>query len=198
MPVKYVILVAAVAVALAGVADAADMIPVYATKADERAGQPSGHVAAAVRAGGDTCATAPAVTTTPFNDSGSTVGATNNNNNLSAGCSDYTTTAGPDHVYSFVAGVGASLTFTLSTSSSSYDPSIYLLSACDAGTTNCVTGSDSGLAGVTESFSASGLTLGATYYFYVDSFYSTAAGSGPYTVDITGVVPVELGSFSVE
>ena len=172
----------------------------YATKADYRNGVMTdlGSAAAAVpKAGGDTCATPTAIGPTPYTDSGTTLGAVNDVAAVPIACNgNYTAVAGPDHIYSVTVGAGNNLSFT-ATPTAAWDPSIYLLSTCGTGT-SCVTGADDGLSNTAESFSASGLAAG-TYFFYVDSFYSTGAlSAGPYTVDITGTVPVELQGFSVD
>jgi hypothetical protein len=167
----------------------------YATKADERNNVLT---SGSVPHQGGTCATPNNFTATPFNDTGTTVGGTNTVATIPAGCSDYTAVAGPDLVYSFTVGTGSNLTFTLSTSTATYDPSIYLLSTCGNGTT-CVIGADAGLQGATETFNTAALTAGTTYFFYVDSFYATtsALSSGAYTLDITGTLPVELSKFEI-
>jgi hypothetical protein len=149
-----------------------------------------------VMAGGN-CTTPTQFSSVPYSDSGTTVGATNIISSIPSGCSDYTTVAGPEAVYSFVAGNSANLTFTVE-GFGDYDTSIYLVSTCNSGTT-CIAGADSTYYGA-ETFSVSSLTSGTTYYLHVDSFYSSASayGSGDYTLDVTGTLPVSLQEFSID
>lgn len=156
-----------------------------------------------VPAAGGTCGAPTAFSAVPYNDTGTTVGATNIVGSLQSGCSNYTTVAGPDVVYSFVAGTGANLTFTVTPEDPDYDPAIYLLSTCATGTgASCINGSDAYYYGEAETFSVSTLAAGTTYYLHVDSFYSTTGGgaayaSGPYSLNVTGTLPVQLQSFEI-
>lgn len=192
----------------------------YKTKADERAGrltpgQPAQQPDAPT-VGGDNCNAAvpmnPGVGLT-FNDTGTTVGANNTVTSVQAGCSNYTTNAGPDVIYTFslgpLASRGTPLTIGLTTSTPTYDPSIYTLSTagvgCPAGTanavTNCVNGADAGLAGDPETITdaETDAMAAGTYFLFVDSFYATAAGSGAYALAFgVGPLPVELIDFKLE
>ena len=69
-------------------------------------------------------------------------------------------------------------------------------STCGTSST-CVVGADATLAGGIETIAAQSFAPG-TYGLYVDSFYSTAAGSGAYDLSVTGTLPVEVTDFSVE
>ena len=150
----------------------------------------------AIAAGG-TCATPTAFTATPYNDTGTTVGATDVISALPGGCSNYTFVEGPEAIYSFVAGAAANLTFTV-TANGDYDTSIYLVSTCNSGAT-CITGSDSTYYGA-ETFTTSALTNGTTYYLHIDSYYpaSDPYGSGTYSLAVTGTLPVNLQEFSID
>ena len=190
---KYTAIFAAVVAGamFAGVASADQ----FMTKQNERNGMsapgdvvPSG--------GGASCGTAPAITSLPFSDSGTTVGAANTVGTLPAGCSNYTTVAGPDEIYLFTTGAGASVGVSLVPTTGTYDPAIYVLSTCGTAST-CVVGADAGLAGGNETIAAQAFAPG-TYGLYVDSFYSTAAGSGAYNLSVTGTLPVEVSDFHVE
>lgn len=156
-----------------------------------------------VTAGG-TCASPASISAVPFNDSGTTVGATNVISSIATGCSDYTTVAGPEAIYSFVAGASASLTFNV-VASGTLDPSIYLVTSCASGAT-CVTGADYEYGPATaETFTAAALTSGTTYYLHVDSYYGTGDpapyntySQGPYTLAVTGTLPVSLQEFKID
>jgi len=183
----------------------------YATKADYRAGIMTPG-APAPKAGTDDCTSPTGVgATLPYNDTGDTSAATSNVDSVPISCNGfYTTVPGPDHIYMFTVGTGNNLTLTTSTSDNDYDISTYAVSTCGDGNT-CVGGSDSCFAvntlgnpcgtDATEAFSLSGVAAG-TYYFYVDSFYSPGnpdgRDSGPYTVDITGTLPVQLIEFEIK
>lgn len=201
----------------------------FASKADERAGRvtpgraPEGS-GPFVNAGSDTCPGAaianPGAAT--FNDSDTTVGKNNTVTSVQAGCSNYTTNAGPDVVYQYDLGPlgarGTPLTIVVTPTTATYDPSIYNLSTagagCPAGTgvaaTNCVNGADATLANQSETITdAETDAMPAGHYFlFVDSFYSAAGacggqgnilcGSGAYNLAFgTGPFPVELIDFTV-
>jgi len=150
--------------------------------------------------GGDNCpgTTVPGGVYTvgsPFTDTGSTTGANNTVSSVQAGCSDYTTNAGPDHIYAFkITARGPSASIQMTTTTGTYDSSIYILNGttgamCPAGTsnavTNCLQGADAGLAGAGETLSTAEintLPLNTQLYLFIDSFYSTVAGNGNYTI----------------
>jgi hypothetical protein len=151
-------------------------------------------------AGGDACPgnAVPAGNYTvgsPYLDSGTTVGANNTVTSIQAGCSNYLTNPGPDHIYSFkISARAAAAQISMTTTTGTYDPSIYILNGttgamCPAGTanavTNCLQGADDGVGGGGETITTAEvntLPLNTQLYLFVDSFYSTGAGSGAYTV----------------
>ncbi len=147
-------------------------------------------------AGGDTCATATSVGALTFNDTGTTVGAADNNSVLAPStCTGFTTYPGADHIYSFTVGAGNSISISLAPGppATNFDPGIYVLSNCTDGT-SCVAGSDAGGIGFTETIPATSYAPG-TYYLYIDSFYTTnpagpnfnpGKAEGPYTLSISG------------
>lgn len=152
-----------------------------------------------------------------FTDTGTTVGANNTVNSIQAGCSTYSTVAGPDVVYRFALPPLASRIPTCSitvtpTGGTGYDTSIYILRAtapgCPAGTgntvSNCAVGADIGSFNASETISDAQLdSLGAGQYFlFVDSFYSVGSGTapnrhnGPYSLNFsctTVAVPSAAG-----
>ena len=152
----------------------------------------------AVAAGGDTCASPTPISSLPFNDSGNTTGAADDIR--ITGCSGFLSMPGPDLIYTFNVFPGNNLTFNLTTTDSSYDPAIYIRSACAQTAGACVAHSDAGGAGQPETIMVSGLTPG-TYYFYIDSVFSVdeIGGSGPYTLSVTGTfgVPNNTSFFTV-
>jgi len=157
--------------------------------------------------GNDTCPGRPIPAGTSFTDTGTTVGANNTVTSVQAGCSNYTTNAGPDVIYRFTLPALAqripTCTIDLTPTTATYDPSIYTLSstACPNGTanpaTNCVNGADAGLAGDPEQITDAEMDAmpAGTYFLFIDSFYSTAAGSGGYTLNFncTTLAPTAAG-----
>lgn len=194
-------------VIIAPLASAADGY--YATKADYRAGRlsalptPAETLLPGTNAGGDTCASPTAFSTTPFNDSGTTVGANNTVGSLPITCNTvYTQVAGPDVIYQFGLNPTHTGVVISVTPSGGYDTSIYLLTTCGTGTT-CPNGAGSDAAGANgaETISATvtnGLSTG-TYFLFVDSFYATGTlSAGNYALSVTGTLPVELLEFSAQ
>lgn len=95
-----------------------------------------------------------------------------------------------DVVYSFVAE-NANATITMGGAGTG---AVFLLpSPCDVGTDPIALGAP----GVP--MAVNGLTNGQTYYIVATSDPgSPPATCGPYTLDVTGILPVELQSFSIE
>ncbi|HSE64838.1 MAG TPA: hypothetical protein VLG15_14620 [Thermoanaerobaculia bacterium] len=144
-----------------------------------------------ILAGGDLCGAPTAITTLPFNDTGTTVGATDNSTgSLPFACGivgSGPTRPGPDVFYSFtILGPGNSLTFTVTTTSNTFDPGIYVLSVC-GDLSSCQGGADTNFDGEPETLMVSNLAAG-TYYFGVDSAYVHPDNSsdGPYALSVTG------------
>lgn len=183
----------------------------FATKADERNGLLTPG-APPETAGTDTCAAPTAITSLPFNDTGTTVGATNTVGTIPIACNgNYTTVAGPDHIYTFTTDAvdANNLTFAVTTTDPSYDISIYILSTCNSGP-SCVIGADNCFgqnapgnpcgAVSDETIGPTSLAMGSTFFFYIDSFYAVGGtrDDGPYALSVTGMLPVELMEFSVD
>lgn len=197
----------------------------YATKADARADRRTpGRPAVALAppgssAGGEDCATATVIASLPFVDSDDTTGNVDDVTALAAQCSDFTQVNGPDLVYSFTVSAGNSVAFQVTPTNATYDPAIYVLGACGDGAT-CVIGADACFrSGAATQPSACldgdgdedvpALTYAAgTHALYVDSFYAAGAscsgqggvqcGAGPYTLTVSGNLPVDLHRFEIE
>jgi hypothetical protein len=195
----------------------------YATKADEKArkltpARPDAPRGKAPTVGGENCATATVISALPFNDSDDTTGNVDDNGTLPAGCSDYTTTGGPDLIYSFTTGPGNSVAFNVTPNDAVYDVAIYVLGTCGSSAT-CVIGADACLADGQpqvpgcidgdgdEDIPATAFATG-THAVYVDSFYTAGTacggqggnlcGNGPYTLSVTGTLPAELIGIRIE
>ncbi len=170
-------------------------------------------------AGGEGCATPTPITDLPFADSDDTTGHTSDVGLLPDGCSTYQIVDGPDLVYSFTVSAGNSVAFTVTPTNATYDPAIYVLGAC-ADATTCVVGADACVrsgavsqpAGCVDGTADEDLPAQAyapgTHALFVDSFYAAGAscsaqggvpcGAGPYTLTVTGSLPVHLQHFEVE
>lgn len=197
----------------------------YATKADAKAGRRTpGRPATAPQvrqpdAGGENCASATPIASLPFTDTDDTTGNVDDVTTVAAQCADYTQVNGPDLVYSFTVSAGNSVAFQVTPGNATYDPAIYVLGTCGDGA-SCVIGAD---ACVRSGFSPQppacldgnadedvpALTYApGTHAVYVDSFYAAGAscagqgsvqcGAGPYTLTVTGNLPVELHRFGIE
>jgi hypothetical protein len=197
----------------------------YATKADARHDRRTPGPAAVPPpalvpdAGGESCASPAPIEALPFTDSDDTTGNVSDVGLLPAGCSTYQVVDGPDLVYTFTVTAGNSVAFTVTPTNATYDPAIYVLGDCtDANT--CVVGADacvrSGAASqpagcvdgtADEDLPAQAYSVG-THAVFVDSFYAAGAscsaqggvqcGAGPYTLTVTGSLPVHLERFEVE
>lgn len=167
-----------------------------------------------ILAGGDNCPGTPIPPGTytaaaPFTDAGDTTGANNTVNDIPVACNGYyNEVRGPDHIYSFtMTARGANPEIRVSTTSNTYDLSIYILNGstgamCPAGTnnnvTNCIVGADNtffatgGVSEVLDGGSMGVVPLNVPLYFFVDSYYNAPGGnggtqSGPYTVRIQDI-----------
>ncbi len=150
--------------------------------------------------GGDTCAAATQVTGTfPYNDSGTTVGKTDDydlpadttaptclapgaiaGGGSQPGGSIYTGTGtGPDAAYAFEVDQTCNLRASM-TSASDLGLIIYL-GQCTSSLNDCVVVDDTGVGGATEQVDFTA-TAGQTYYMVVDGYNSSADA---YTVNIT-------------
>jgi hypothetical protein len=221
---RTILVLIASSVLLAGTAPAEDGY--YATKADEKAGRLTpgpvpGSGSRTPETGGENCANPSGIASLPFSDSDNTTGHVNDVGTLPPlNCSDWTQVAGPDLIYVFSTGAGNTIAFNVNPTDNIYDPAIYILGTCGTSST-CVVGSDACLA--TGQIQPPGCTDGdgdedipgvlnrftaGTHAIYVDSFYPAGTpcggqnfnlcGNGPYTLSVTGVLPVELIDIRIE
>jgi Bacterial pre-peptidase C-terminal domain len=148
----------------------------------------------ATLSGGDFCgepSPPTPITVLPFNDTGTTIGKVDDSTgSLPYACGivgSGPSRPGPDVFYSFtILGPGNSLTFSLTTTSHTFDPAIYVLSVC-GNLDTCQGGADTNFNGEPEMFTVSNLPAG-TYYLGIDSAYVHPDNSadGPYALSVTG------------
>lgn len=128
-----------------------------------------------VMQGGDVIATATVIPSLPYTDNGTTVGYTNNYNEVCP----YSGGTAPDVVYSYTPA--SNVTVNIDLCGSSYDTKLYVYAgsytpgapfACN----------DDGCPGYRSQISNLALTGGTTYYFVVDGYGS---GSGAYVLKVT-------------
>ncbi len=129
--------------------------------------------------GGDTIENATLIAALPFNDSGTTVGYTNN---YDYACS-YTGSTSPDVVYKFVATLDWAVDIDLCYSS--YDTKVYVYQ--EGVTTPIACNDDFYFAAPCYTYSSFlgdvPMTTGNTYYIVVDGY---GGASGNYVLDVTG------------
>lgn len=134
---------------------------------------------------GDTCGTAPRLTTS-FTDADTTVGRAGHygvNGTVCANLFDPESGMGPDVVYEVVVPGGGNVAVTL-TPSPTADLSVYAVTDCSATGTSCVGGDDFEGPGGTESFSFAAAS-DVSYFVIVDGYFGDA-GSYQINVSITG------------
>jgi|GEM_PF-1599261 len=132
--------------------------------------------------GGDTCATATAIGSLPFNAAGSTIGFTDDYNEVCP----YTLTGALDVVYSYDAT--ADICVDVSVCESAYDTKLYVYeNNCPGTVAGCNDDACSNAAGDDFRSALSGVELfaGQTYYFVVDGY--EGGEEGDYNIAITEV-----------
>jgi hypothetical protein len=133
----------------------------------------------------------------PYTDFGDTTGANNTVTTIGypSYCYYFLDALGPDHVYSFtLTGRGPNPQIQVSRTSGSYEPLIYILetfSGCPASTGNrACTIVGAGPSAGTATISAEGmnsLPINVPLHLFVDSTWTDARGSGPYSIRIQDV-----------
>lgn len=173
-----------------------------------------------IETGGENCASpttiCPGCPSTQFftyTDTGDTGLATTNDVGSLAGGSpctggpinpNFTAVAGRDHVYVFSIPAGEftqDLTFTVTpiAPEPTWDPAIYVLGTCGSVPT-CIAKRDEGGPGVAETLPPGILYLPGPHALYIDSAlaFPVPNSAGPYRLDVSGYLPVELFDFAVE
>lgn len=137
----------------------------------------------------------------PYTDVGDTSGGIDTVNFVPNFCAARGNVDGPERIYRFVPREGANVTFSVTPQNTEYDVAIYLIDSLKGGE-YCLIGADDAGPGGAETFSFSDrFRPDATYYLYVDSFHDPdvdpGAAAGPYRLELTGSLPVQLQAFSV-
>jgi hypothetical protein len=130
------------------------------------------------RVGGDTMATATAITSLPYTDSGDTSTFVDDYDVVCP----YSGSTSPDVVYSFTAP--ADMTIDADLCGSSYDTKMYITDSIGT----VIACNDDSCPGYMSELFAVALTAGETYYIFVDGY---GGSSGAYVLNVEGVIPVE-------
>jgi uncharacterized repeat protein (TIGR01451 family) len=133
--------------------------------------------------GGDTCASATVVGGLPYTDSGTTVGYTDDYDEVCP----YSGSLSPDVVYVYTPAANTAVDVTLCTGTTNYDTKLYVYQGSCPGGGAVACNDDECTSPLFPSPYVSALTGvpltgGQTYYFVVDGYGSD---SGPYTIEIT-------------
>ncbi|MGD8441832.1 MAG: hypothetical protein PVG53_14970, partial [Holophagae bacterium] len=135
-----------------------------------------------IRQGGDTCASATVIGSLPFTADGTTVGYTDDYEEVCP----YSSTS-PDVVYSFTPATDMAIDISLCTGTTNYDTKLFVYEGSCPGAGFVACNDDSCSAPLYPSTFISSLenvalTAGQTYYIVVDGY---GGDSGPYTIDVT-------------
>jgi hypothetical protein len=152
-----------------------------------------------VLGGGNACP-GQAIAALPFTDPGTTCDNTNTITNYTGTCNLPFPYGGENAIYTITLAAGNNVAFSADLTGSTGDLALFLISTCGNGA-SCVDNSEDliGPAAGPEAIAAAAYTPG-TYFLYVDSYYDagTAGSCGTYTLSVTGSLPVELMSFSID
>jgi uncharacterized repeat protein (TIGR01451 family) len=132
--------------------------------------------------GGDTCANATVINSLPYTDDGTTVGYTNDYDEVCP----YTGSTSPDVVYSFTPATDMAIDISLCVGTTNYDTKVYVYEGSCPGGGAVACNDDECTAPLYPSsfvsaLTAVSLTAGQTYYIVVDGY---GGESGPYSIDV--------------
>ncbi len=142
------------------------------------------------------------ITSLPFTDAGTTCDNTNTVTNYTGATCQANLPfpyPGPNAIYEVTLAAGNNVTFSADLTGSTGDLALFLLTTCGSGA-SCVDSSQDAIgAGVGPELIEAATYPAGTYFVYVDSYYGTGSAScGTYTLSVTGSLPVELQSFSID
>jgi len=132
---------------------------------------------------GETCATAAAIASVPFNGTGNTCDCANDYDSVCP----YSGGTAPDTVYSYTPSADQCVDITLCTGNTDYDTKVYVFANdCTGSAVACNDDSCSSplFADYVSSLSGLSLTAGTTYYIVVDGY---GVECGNYVLDVTQV-----------
>jgi hypothetical protein len=132
------------------------------------------------RIGGETIATATAITGLPFNDADATCGHINDYDEVCP----YTGSSAPDVVYRYTPTASGAITADLC--ASSYDTKLYIYAGAAGNLVACNDDAGCGYSGWQSRVENVAVTAGVNYYIVVDG-YGTSCGS--YSLSVTGATP---------
>jgi hypothetical protein len=137
--------------------------------------------------GGDTCDTATVIASLPYSDDGTTVGYTNDYDEVCP----YSGSLSPDVVYAYTPAADTTVNVSLCVGTTNYDTKLYIYEGSCPGAGAVACNDDSCAAPLFPSTFISSvegvaLTGGQTYYFVVDGY---GGDEGPYTIDISEAAP---------
>ena len=136
---------------------------------------------AASLAGGEDCGSATVIAALPFSDTGSTVGAVDDYDEV---CPFTGSTSG-DLVYSYTPA--ANMAIDVSLCDSLYDTKVYIYEgACPGTVVACNDDAGCGFTGYQSELEGVNLTAGSTYYIVVDGY---GGATGDYVIDVVENVP---------
>lgn len=144
------------------------------------------------RDGGENCTDAPTIGVASYNDTGNTSGYADDWGPDVGGYGQ----DGEDQAYLIVITMAGNIDVTVTPNDTGFDLSSYIISDSDCSNYSpaVLAGADSGFSGDPEVFSYSASP--GTYVIIVDSFLPGEVG--PFTIDVTSNVPVELTSFTID
>lgn len=152
-----------------------------------------------VLGGGNACP-GDAIAALPFSDAGTTCDNTNTITNYTGACTLPFPYGGENAIYQITLAAGNNVAFDLQLDGSAGDLAMFLISTCGNGT-SCVDNSEDSIGAGVEPETIPAFSYAAgTYFLYIDSYYDagTAGSCGTYTLNVTGSLPVELMSFSID
>jgi len=183
-----------VVMASAMMATAADPATRGFSSADITADKPAGTAVPlppdpdVIRQGGDTCAAAYPITALPFTDTGTTVGYTDDYDEVCP----FTGSTSPDVVYSFTPTTDISVFITLCTGNTDYDTKLYIYESTCPNSPPFACNDDSCISPLYVSgayvslLMDVALTAGQTYYIVVDGY---GGESGNFSIDVFEQLP---------
>lgn len=133
--------------------------------------------------GGDTCATATVIGSLPYTDDGTTVGYTDDYDEVCP----YTGSTSPDVVYSYTPAASTSIDITLCVGTTNYDTKVYVYEgSCPGGGVVACNDDECQAPLYTAAYNSAltsvPVTGGQTYYIVVDGY---GGDSGPYSIEVT-------------